>query len=298
MDVIASAKTITGKPLLTKGDVLKYISENNSQISSKKIPAPASPSLPTASTSPATPTTTSEPSLPLRAGRSYEDKPVSMIRKVIASRLQDSKYSIPHYYVANECDVTKLLQFRKDMVQSSGIKVSVNDFVIRAVALALQDVPDINAFWNGSSSERQSTVDVSVAVATESGLITPIVRDANMKQVQEIGSDVRELAGLARQGKLSPEQYQGGSFTISNLGMFGMDEFTSIINPPQACILAVSKSEPKVGVVKDATGRKVPHINAKMTVQLSSDRRVVDDALAGQFMQVLGGYLSEPQMLI
>ena len=296
MDVVASAKTITGKPLLTKGDVLKYISDNGSKIPESK-PSEAQ-TTPTASSSSPPPPQQQQQQAPLRAGRSYEDKPVSMIRKVIASRLQDSKYSIPHYYVANECDVTSLLNFRKEMVQTTGQKVSVNDFIIRAVALALRDVPDINAFWNGSRSERQSTIDVSVAVATESGLITPIVRDANLKHVNEIGSEVRDLAGLARKGKLAPEQYQGGSFTISNLGMFGMDEFTSIINPPQACILAVSKSESKVEVIQDATGRKVPHINSKMTVQLSSDRRVVDEALAGQFMQVLGGYLSQPQMLV
>ena len=220
-----------------------------------------------------------------------------MIRKVIASRLQDSKYSIPHYYVAKDCDVSALIRLRKDMLKRSPEqRVSLNDFVIRAVAMALNDIPQVNAFWNAADGKigMQSSVDISIAVATDSGLITPIVREADGKSVADIGAEVKDLAGLARAGKLSPEQYQGGSFTISSLGMFGVHAFTSIINPPQACILAVATSEGRV--VVDENGK--PAISSTMTAQLSCDRRVVDEALAGQFMQVFEAYLRTPHLLI
>eukprot|EP00939_MAST-03C_sp_MAST-3C-sp1_P004787 g4787.t1 len=171
-------------------------------------------------------------------------------------------------------------------ITSPDKKVSVNDMIIKASAFALQDMPQVNI---------ASTVDISVAVATDNGLITPIVRDANLKSLSEIGAEVRELAGLARENKLKPEQFQGGSFTISNLGMFGVDAFTSIINPPQGAILAVAKSESRV-VVDDASS--VPRVASVMTAQLSCDRRVISDDLAAQFMQILRAYLENPELLL
>lgn len=222
------------------------------------------------------------------------------MRKVIASRLTESKFQVPHYYVAADCDITALLALRKDLIAATDRKVSVNDFVIRAVALALRDVPQANAQWDETTGTvvPQSTVDVSVAVATESGLITPIVRDANRKQLSEINTEVRDLAGLARIGRLKPEQFQGGTFTVSNLGMFGVDQFTSIINLPQACILAVSQSESRVVLKENADGVRVPTTASVMGIQLSADRRVVDEALAAQYVQVLQAYLSTPQLLL
>eukprot|EP00940_MAST-03C_sp_MAST-3C-sp2_P003277 g3277.t1 len=282
--VKATGRSVRGDSIVTKGDVLAALGPNPT------IPSPNIAEKP----APVAAKVTSAPD----SVSSFRDEQVTTIRKVIASRLTESKFTVPHYYVAKDCDMSAIIALRKDILKRSPEKkVSVNDFIIRAVALALQDMPQVNAFWDSSAGRigLQSTVDISVAVATESGLITPIVRDANNKNLGEIGSEVKELATLARSGKLAPEQYQGGSFTISNLGMFGVDAFTSIINPPQACILAVAKSENRV--VFDAATSE-PRVASRMTAQLSCDRRVVDDALAGQFMQILAGYLEDPTMLL
>ncbi|MFN3530883.1 MAG: 2-oxo acid dehydrogenase subunit E2, partial [Bacteroidia bacterium] len=204
---------------------------------------------------------------------------------------------------------------RKQLAAEEGVKVSVNDMVVRAVALALRDVPAANAKWNAGMqrAEVSETVDVAVAVATDGGLITPILPRTDGKGLQSITNEVRDLASRARSGKLKPQEYQGGSFTISNLGMFGIDEFTAVINPPQACILAVARGERRVlpsaavvdvdaeeapGAVGVAPLPTAPRVATVMRATLSADRRVVDEAVAGQFLQVLRHYLENPRLML
>ena len=229
------------------------------------------------------------------SGRGHTDIPLSAMRKVIASRLTESKATIPHYYTRMDCSLDALLSHRSSL-KSMGIKVSVNDFIILAAALALRDVPEANAFWDEHTKAIVSndSVDVSVAVATDGGLITPIVKDADSIGLDAVNKSVADLAARARKGKLAPEEYQGGTFTISNLGMFGIKEFTAVINPPQACILAVGGGTPHpVACENDTALRK----ETKMTVSLSADRRVVDEHVAAQFLQVFRAYCENPNLL-
>jgi pyruvate/2-oxoglutarate dehydrogenase complex dihydrolipoamide acyltransferase (E2) component len=259
------------------------------------------------------------------------------MRRVIASRLTESKAGVPHFYATAECRIDALLALRKRLA-AAGEKASVNDFVIRAAALALRDVPAANVSWDdGAGAARANPgVDVSVAVATEGGLITPIVRAADAKRPPAIGEDVRALAGRAREGRLKPEEFMGGSFTISNLGMFGMDEFSAVINPPQACILAVSGGTPKVvpgrgpapaartaarcaglvgamageadGCSADdleralaeviAGGHRSAETATTMKVTLSCDARAVEPSAAAQYLQAFELYLEEPDRLV
>jgi pyruvate dehydrogenase E2 component (dihydrolipoamide acetyltransferase) len=237
---------------------------------------------------------------------------------VIAKRLTESKLTVPHVYSSIECDITELLSLRSKFKKDAGVNVSVNDLVIKASALALRDVPECNGFWNPKTeqSEFNPTIDISVAVATPNGLITPIVPQVDTLGLSSISSKVKDLAGRARDGKLKPNEYQGGTFTISNLGslpsalislpylsslsyplgMFGISSFTAVINPPQACILAVGSGIQRVVPnEKDANEIK---LTTTMTVQLSSDRRVVDEATAGQFLQAFRAYLSNPTLLL
>ncbi|EDQ89136.1 uncharacterized protein MONBRDRAFT_37222 [Monosiga brevicollis MX1] len=171
----------------------------------------------------------------------YTDVPLSNMRKVIAKRLQESKQQVPHYYLTSDVNVDAVLALRQQFnAEANGeYKLSVNDFVIKASAAALQDVTECNSAWMDTFIREYDSVDISVAVSTDAGLITPIVFDADLKGLREISENVKELAGRAREGKLAPEEYQGGTFTISNLGMYGVSSFSAIINPPQACILAV-----------------------------------------------------------
>lgn len=228
--------------------------------------------------------------------RGATDVPLNAMRKVIASRLTDSKANIPHYYTRMDCKLDAMLSYRKQL-KEAGIKVSVNDLVIMASALALRDVPEANSIWDESTGSIVSndSVDISVAVATDGGLITPIVKDADGIGLGAINRSVADLASRARKGKLAPEEYQGGSFTISNLGMFGIKEFTAVINPPQACIMAVGGGNPtalpKAGSDVDLDKATV------MTVTLSSDRRVVDNHVAAQFLQTFRSYCEQPQLL-
>merc|ERR1719400_2382139 len=181
----------------------------------------------------------------------YSDAEASGIRKVIAKRLQQSKHEIPHYYLTVECRMDKIMALRKEInatYEKEGVKLSVNDFVIKAVALACKRVPECNSAWMETFIRTFHTCDVSVAVDTGSGLITPIVTGVESKGLAEISESVKEMAGRAKIGKLAPHEYQGGTITVSNLGMFGINQFTAIINPPQACILAVGGTEKKVVV--------------------------------------------------
>jgi pyruvate dehydrogenase E2 component (dihydrolipoamide acetyltransferase) len=224
------------------------------------------------------------------SGAPYEDVKVSQMRRIIADRLSESKRTIPHYYLSIDCDIEQLLTSRGQLNARPGHeKLSVNDFVILAVARAMREHPQVNSSWQGATIRRYNSVDVSIAVALEDGLITPVIRSADEKSIDEISADMRDLAKKARDGKLKPEEYQGGGFTVSNLGMFGIKEFAAVINPPQSGILAVGAGEQRV-VVRDGQIA----ITAVMTLTLSADHRVVDGAVGAKFLSAVKGYLEAP----
>lgn len=229
-------------------------------------------------------------------GPDYEDVPLSQMRKTIAKRLATSIGPVPTFYLTVEADMSNLTRARESVnkrLEKSGVKTSVNDFIIKAVAVALAQHPEINAAWTDTAIRRYNRVHIGVAVAVEDGLITPIVRDANLKGVADISQEVRELAKRARDRKLQPDEYTGSTFSISNLGMFGIEEFTAIINPPEAAILAVGAAEDKV-VVED--GEMV--VRPRMKVTMSCDHRVIDGATGAKFLQTLKSYLEEPTMML
>jgi len=228
----------------------------------------------------------------------YTDIPLTNMRKVIASRLTESKQSVPHYYLTVEVEMDKILKLREVLNKSAGdkFKLSVNDFVIKAVAQALKQVPEANSSWQGDFIRQYHTSDISVAVATSSGLITPIVQSADSKGLATISNQVKDLATRARDGKLAPQEYQGGSFTISNLGMFGINHFTAIINPPQSCIMAVGGTEKKL--VPDESSEKGFRTVSVMNVTLSCDHRVVDGAVGSRFLQAWKDYIENPLTLL
>ena len=226
----------------------------------------------------------------------YRDTPASTMRKVIARRLQEAKREVPHFYLTVDCTVDALLETRASLNgRSEALRLSVNDFVIRAAALALRKVPDANASWVDGALRRYDSADVSVAVAIEDGLVTPIVRNADGKGLAEISAEVKALAGRARAKPmgLAPEEYQGGTFSVSNLGMFGVREFSAIINPPQAMILAVGAAEQRP-VVKDGALA----VASVMSCTLSVDHRVVDGALGARFLQAFKGLIEDPLTML
>ena len=224
--------------------------------------------------------------------------PHSMTRKVIAQRLSESKRTIPHFYLSVDCEIDNLLNLRKELNAKSpegegAFKISVNDFVVRAVALALRQVPAANATWTDEAVLLYDTVDVSVAVATPGGLITPVVRGADNKGLNAISAEMKDFGSRAREGKLMPEDYQGGGFTISNMGMMGIKEFSAIINPPQSCILAVGAGEQRP-VVKDGALA----VATVMTCTLSVDHRSVDGAIGAEFMAAFKGMIEDPLTML
>jgi pyruvate dehydrogenase E2 component (dihydrolipoamide acetyltransferase) len=228
-------------------------------------------------------------------GMPYELRPNSNTRKTIARRLTEAKQTIPHFYLSLDCRIDALLDLRKryNAGGDGDGKVSVNDFVIRASALALRKVPDANVSWAEDGILAYSDVDISVAVATPNGLITPIIKHADTKSLRQISAEMRDLATRARDGKLKPQEYQGGSFSISNLGMFGIREFAAIINPPQACILAVGAGEQRAVVDNGALA-----VATVMACTLSVDHRAVDGALGAQYLSTLKVLLEDPYSLL
>ncbi|CAO2635120.1 Dihydrolipoyllysine-residue acetyltransferase component of pyruvate dehydrogenase complex, mitochondrial [Lemmus lemmus] len=223
----------------------------------------------------------------------FTDVPISNIRRVIAQRLMQSKQTIPHYYLSVDVNMGEVLLVRKElnkMLEGKG-KISVNDFIIKASALACLKVPEANSSWMDTVIRQNHVVDVSVAVSTPAGLITPIVFNAHIKGLETIASDVVSLASRAREGKLQPHEFQGGTFTISNLGMFGIKNFSAIINPPQACILAIGASEDKLVPADNEKGFDVASV---MSVTLSCDHRVVDGAVGAQWLAEFKKYLEKP----
>jgi len=230
-------------------------------------------------------------------GRKYEEIPLNGMRKTIAARLTEAKQSIPHFYLRRDIQLDALLAFRSQLnsqLAAREIKLSVNDFIIKACALALQQVPDANAVWAGDRVLKLEASDVAVAVAIEGGLFTPVLQDAEVKTLSALSAQMKDLATRARDRKLAPHEYQGGSFAISNLGMFGIDNFDAVINPPHAAILAVG------------AGVKKPVVNAEgtldvatvMSVTLSADHRVIDGALGAELLTAIKDNLENPMSML
>ncbi|MCO4825966.1 MAG: 2-oxo acid dehydrogenase subunit E2, partial [Amylibacter sp.] len=216
---------------------------------------------------------------------------------IIASRLTEAKQTIPHFYLRRSITLDALLKTRGEInsgLADSGVKISVNDFIIKASAKALQDVPGCNAVWAGDRLLQMKASDVAVAVAIDGGLFTPVIQDAEIKPLSVISTEMKDLATRAKERKLAPHEYQGGSFAISNLGMFGIENFDAVINPPHGSILAVG------------AGQKQPIVNSDgalaaatmMSVTLSVDHRVIDGALGAQFLAALAGYIEKPMSML
>jgi pyruvate dehydrogenase E2 component (dihydrolipoamide acetyltransferase) len=225
----------------------------------------------------------------------YELIPHTSMRKTIARRLTESKQQVPHFYLTVDCEIDELLRVRKEINARApeGVKVSVNDFVIKAIAAALRRVPDANSSWTEEGIRRFNMVDVSVAVAIPGGLITPVVRDADTKGLAAISADMQDLAKRARDGKLKPDEYSGGTISVSNLGMFGIKQFDAVINPPQGAILAVGAGEQRP-VVKD--GQLA--IATVMSCTISCDHRVVDGALGAELLQAFKNVIEFPAAML
>lgn len=215
------------------------------------------------------------------------------MRRTIARRLSESKASIPHFYLSVDCRVDRLLALRQEFNATAPRKVSINDFIVRASALALRAVPEANVAWTDSAMRQFAHADIAVAVATDEGLITPIVRAADTLTVSEISAAIAELAARARAGKLKPSEYQGGSFSVSNLGMYGVDGFSAIVNPPQAAILAVGAVQKKPVVEGDALA-----VGSVLACTLSVDHRAIDGALAGRWLAEFRRVLEAPMALL
>ncbi len=231
-----------------------------------------------------------------RHSEEYRVVPNNNMRKIIAKRLLESKQNVPHFYLSIECAMDKLLDARSDLNNSFGDdkakKLSVNDFVILAVARALKDVPTANASWNDDGIRLYNNVDVSVAVAIDGGLITPVIKNADQKDITKISSEMKDLAKRARENALKPEEFQGGGFSISNLGMYGVKSFNAIINPPQGCILAVGASTKRPVIIEDKV-----EIRTIMDVTLSCDHRVVDGAIGAEFLAAFKKYVESPILM-
>ncbi|RCN42204.1 hypothetical protein ANCCAN_11842 [Ancylostoma caninum] len=239
---------------------------------------------------------------PVVPGAGYTDIPLTNMRRTIAKRLSESKSTIPHYYLTSEINIDALLKVREKLnallekgSAASATKISINDFIVKASALACLRVPEANSFWMESFIRQNNNVDVSVAVSTPAGLITPIIFNAHAKGLATISSEVSELAARAREGKLQPQEYQGGTFTVSNLGMFGsVTDFTAIINPPQSCILAIGGAETKM-VPCEEQGYRSTKV---MKVTLSCDHRVVDGAVGAVWLRHFKEFLEKPHTML
>jgi pyruvate dehydrogenase E2 component (dihydrolipoamide acetyltransferase) len=224
--------------------------------------------------------------------------PVKMVQKITAARLTESKQTIPHYYLTVDVKMDNLMKTRAMLnkgLEKSGGKLSVTDLIIKASALALMKVPEVNASWMGDSVRRFHAADISIAVQTEHGLMVPIVKDADTKGLGQISSDVKALAAKARDNKLAPADYTGGTFTISNLGMYGTKSFCAIVNPPQACILAVGGSEVRVipGAVKGTYEE-----GSFMSATISCDHRVIDGAVAASWLKEFKANMEDPLTML
>lgn len=272
---------------LLKSDVLDYINKNKIQPKSLSIGRASSPVSGLSKSQP----TSSPRSRTSKKGPKYIDIELSNMRKVIAKRLLESKSTIPHSYMTCTSDITEMVKYREQM-KTRGVKFSLNDIVIKATAIALRKTPQVNIKWESSSSNKLvpvNSIDISIAVSTPTGLITPIITSANTLSIEEIGKRVVLLSEKAKSGKLQPHEFQGGSFSISNLGMFGIKEFSAIINPPQVAILAVGRASLQLGESNEK--RHIMHST------LSYDSRAMDEESVALFLEVLSEHLASPEQL-
>ena len=233
----------------------------------------------------------------LYADREFKEIPLNNMRKTVASRLTEAKQNVPHFYLRKEAKIDELLQVRARLnahLAEKNNKLSINDFIIKSCALALQSVPTANAIWAEDKILQLKPSDIAVAVSVEDGLFTPIIRDADTKSLSNISKEMKDLAGKARSKKLMPSEYQGGSFSISNLGMFGVDNFDAVINPPHGAILAVGRGLQKPIVNEDET----ISVANLMSLTLSVDHRVIDGALGAKLLQSITKYLEDPILML
>jgi pyruvate dehydrogenase E2 component (dihydrolipoamide acetyltransferase) len=278
---------------IVKRDVESFIEQQKG--APQPAAAPAAPSAPAPS-----PAKAEQPAAPAVAPfafapgqANYEEKAISQMRKTIARRLSESKFTAPHFYLTVEINMDRSMQIRQKLNEVAPVKISFNDLVIKAAAAALRQHPAVNSSWLGDKIRTNKDVHIGVAVAVEDGLLVPVINYTDMKSLSQINTEVRALADLAKQRKLQPEQMQGNTFTISNLGMFGIEEFTAIINMPDSCILAVGAIIEKP-IIKDGQIA----VGNMMKVTLSCDHRVVDGATGAQFLQTLKGILEDPLRLL
>ncbi|CAN7411653.1 pyruvate dehydrogenase complex dihydrolipoamide acetyltransferase [Bosea sp. LjRoot237] len=268
----------------------------------KAAPAPAAgaPAAPKPAAAPLATGPSDEQTKKLFAPGSYEEIPHDGMRKTIARRLTEAKQTVPHFYVTLDCELDALLKLRAELNAAApekdgkpAYKLSVNDMVIKALALALRAVPDANVSWTEGAMLKHKHADVGVAVSIPGGLITPIIRDACHKTLSQISNEMKDMAGRAKARKLKPEEYQGGTTAVSNLGMFGVKDFAAVINPPHATILAVGAGEQRV-IVKGGQ----PAVATVMSVTLSTDHRAVDGALGAELLQAFKGYIEKPMAML
>ena len=245
---------------------------------------------------PAVPSVVAAPAAQVAPGVEFEDVPLSQMRKTVARRLTESLGPVPHFFLTVDVDMTRALEARarvNELLAAQGAKASLNDLIIKATAVALTHHPNCNAWWQGTSIRRFNRVHMGIAVAVPDGLITPVVRDAHAKGLGQISTEVRELAGRAREKRLQPDEYTGSTFSISNLGMFGIEEFTAVINPPEAGILAVGTVEERPVVVD---GQVV--VQPRMRITMSCDHRTIDGAEGARFLATLKSFLEEPAAIL
>jgi len=277
---------------IVKADIEAVLSaERGVPASARPAPQPT----PAPSVAPgAAPILSKERVLALAGNPPYTERPLTAMRRVIARRLTESKQTVPHFYLTVDCEIDELLKFRAELnAKSDAYRISVNDFVIRAAALALRRVPAANASWSDEAILLWDTVDIAVAVALEDGLITPIVKNADRKGLAAIANEAKDLAARARAGKLKLEEFQGGTFSISNLGMFGVRDFAAVINPPHGGILAVGAGEQRPVVKNGALA-----IATVMSCTLSCDHRAVDGAVGAQFLDAFKKLVEDPLTML
>ncbi len=277
------------------GRVVKADVEGATATAPAAAPASAAAPAPAAAAAPAGPS--ADMVARMYETREYEEIKLDGMRKTIAARLGEAKQTIPHFYLRRDINLDALLKFRGQLnkqLESRGVKLSVNDFIIKAVANALQQVPECNAVWAGDRVLQLKPSDVAVAVAIEGGLFTPVLQDADTKSLSALSTEMKDLAARARERKLAPHEYQGGTFAVSNLGMFGIDNFDAIVNPPHAGILAVGTGTKKP-VVGDDGELTVATI---MSVTMSVDHRVIDGALGAQLLQAIVDNLENPMVML
>ena len=278
------------------GRIVKADVEGATAAPKAAAPAPAA-AAPAAPAPAKAPTVSVEGVAKIYADREYTEIPLDGMRKTIAARLTEAKSTIPHFYLRRDIKLDALMAFRAQInkgLESRGVKLSVNDFIIKACANALQSVPAANAVWAGDRVLQLKPSDVAVAVAVDGGLFTPVLKDVDKKSLSALSSEMKDLAGRARNKKLAPHEYQGGSFAISNLGMFGIDNFDAVINPPHGAILAVGAGvkKPVIGDDGDIT------IATVMSVTLSVDHRVIDGALGAELLKAIVDNLENPMGML